>query len=122
MVQVSDIRADDGEVTDQVVIERIHFVESRSHRVTVEWVLEAQPAAVWTEAFDATVREDGVLRSFVPSAYGRPMVMHDCTIVWAVAPADLQSSLDFVEQTVAHANARLEGLAAQPAAGGDDAA
>ena len=82
-------------------------VVARPRRVTIEWVLNTEPAPDWIAGFESASLADGGVRSLVNSAYGRPIVMRGRTIVWAVSEADVQTAVSFVEQAVAHANALL---------------
>jgi hypothetical protein len=93
----------------EVTVVNITLADLQVHRVTIEWFLDRQPDAEWIEAFDDTVLNKRVMRAFVPSAYGRPMVMHDATIVWAVRIGDVRCSLALVEKSVVYANAGVRG-------------
>jgi hypothetical protein len=93
-----------------IVVRNIQVVGKRFHRVTIEWTLSGQPVSGWIEAFDSALGSAGGFRSHVPSAYGRPMVMRDKTIVWAMFEADAQMAVSLVKRAVSHANAQFDGL------------
>jgi hypothetical protein len=94
----------------KVAVLKIQVVGKNYHRVTVEWTLDGRPIKEWIDAFNDSMLAAGGYRSFVPSAYGRPLLMDDGTIVWAMFETDMQTAVSYVEQVVAHTNAELDGL------------
>jgi hypothetical protein len=85
---------------------RVSVVESRPGRVTIEWTLDCQPTLGWIAVFDS-LGADTDLRSTVESAYGRPLVMQNQTIVWSVRDPEVRAAISFVELGVTIANDRL---------------
>jgi hypothetical protein len=93
--------------TDQEpALVRVSIVESRPGRVTVEWTLDCQPTVGWIVVFDS-LSADTDLRSTVESAYGRPLVMQNQTIIWSVRDSEVRAAISFVELGVTIANDRL---------------
>jgi len=110
MVQLQRTVEDSIPPPQGVVVVKAEVVDKRFHRVTVEWSLNGQPVPEWIEAFNRAVLAAGGFHRHVPSAYGRPMVMHDKTIVWAMFEADVQKAASFVDQAVARTNSQFDSL------------
>jgi len=108
-----DLRASD--TSGKITVENVTLVDLNLYRVTLEWSLDRQPDSHWIEAFNDLVRVNGVMRDCVRSAYGRPIVTLDATIVWAARIGDVKSSLAIVEKLIENANARVRGLLTHPA-------
>jgi len=85
---------------------RVSIVEVRPGRVTIEWTLNCQPSAEWIAVFDA-LSADADLRSTVESAYGRPLVMRDGSIIWSVRDSEVRAAISLVQLGVTSANDRL---------------
>jgi hypothetical protein len=97
----------DRQIDRAVSVVGVVILDRHFHRVTIEWSFDRQPDAHWVAAFNETAHTRGVMRSFVPSAYGTPMVLDNSTLVWSVKRGDLKASVAFVERAIAEANATV---------------
>jgi len=79
------------------------LVGSRSHRIGIEWVLDQRPGPAWIAAFNAAMTEPQ-RGDIVDSAYGRPLVMLDRTILWAVIESEMRAAVVAVGLAVSYAN------------------
>lgn len=92
---------------EQPELVRVSIFEARPGRVTIEWTLNCQPSAEWIAVFDS-LSADSDLRSTVESAYGRPLVMRDKSIIWCVHDSEVRAAISLVELGVTSANDRLD--------------
>ncbi len=79
------------------------LVGSRSRRVAIEWVINERPTPGWIAAFNAAITDQSG-GSFIDSAYGRPLVMLDRTILWAVIESEMRAAVIAVGQAISYAN------------------
>ena len=93
-------------VVQEPTLIRLSVAEARPGRVTIEWTLSCEPTDEWIAAFDA-LSADSDLRSCVESAYGRPLVMRDKSIIWSVRDSEVRAAISLVELGVASASDRL---------------
>ena len=87
-------------------IARVTIASARLGRVTLEWVLSSKPTHEWIGVFDS-LSADNDFRRTVESAYGRPLVMLDGTILWSMITAEAQAAIEFVEMNVARASTMI---------------
>jgi hypothetical protein len=85
---------------------RVSIIESRPGRVTIAWTLNCEPTVEWIAVFDS-LSADSDLRGTVDSAYGRPLVMRDQSIIWSVRDSEVRAAISFVELGVTSTNDRL---------------
>jgi hypothetical protein len=93
---------------EAVAVLKTRLVGARARRVSIEWVLNSQPAPAWIGAFEEAIAVHEPGRSMVDSAYGRPLVMPDETIVWSVIDTEMRSAVLAVESAVLSANSSLD--------------
>lgn len=89
-------------------VTRVTVIQARSGRVTLEWTLDGAPTPEWVEAFDAA-SEQADFRRWVPSAYGRPLVVHEGVLIWSVAEDQVPAAMGLVERALAEAQQHLSG-------------
>jgi hypothetical protein len=86
---------------------RVSVAEGRPGRVTITWTLDSEPTSEWIAVFDS-VSTDPDIRNTVESAYGRPLVLRDLSIIWSVRDSEVRAAIAFVELAVTSANDRIE--------------
>jgi hypothetical protein len=69
-------------------------------------VLNDHPSPRWIAAFDAAITAHQCGHA-VDSAYGRPLVTLDGTIVWSVIETEMRSAVSAVEVAVSDVNLHL---------------
>jgi hypothetical protein len=89
-------------------VTRVTVTQARSGRVTLEWTLDGAPTPEWVEVFDQA-SERAEFRRWVPSAYGRPLVVLEGVVIWSVIADQVPAALGLVDRALADTNQRLTG-------------
>jgi hypothetical protein len=92
--------------SESITVVDTRLVGSRSHRISIEWVLNERPSPAWIAAFNAAVAEQQ-RGNTVESAYGRPLVMLDRTILWAVIESEMRAAVIAVGLAMSYANLHI---------------